>query len=144
MASVRGCNIPSDRYYWVEKHVWLRRDGDLASVGISDVAQNLASSVVAVTAKKVGKVIKKGKSVATVESGKWVGPVPTPVEGEIVEINSALAGDPEILNRDPYDGGWIVKIRPTNWDEDITGVPEGDAAVAAYETFLEAEGIECQ
>jgi glycine cleavage system H protein len=144
MASVRGCNIPEDRYYWVEKHVWLRRDGELVSIGISDVAQNLAHKVVAVTAKKAGKAIKKGKSVATVESGKWVGPVPTPVAGEIVEVNGALSGDPELLNRDPYDAGWIVKLRPSNWDEDIVGVPEGEAAVTSYESFLEAEGIECE
>lgn len=143
MATVRGCNIPNDRYYWVEKHVWIKQDGDLVSVGISDVAQSLASSIVAITAKRVGRTVKKAKSVATVESGKWVGPVPTPVEGEVVEVNPALAGDPEIVNRDPYDTGWIVKIRAANWDEDIVGVPEGDEAVAAYETFLEAEGIEC-
>jgi len=144
MASVRGCNIPEDRYYWVEKHVWLRREGELVSIGITDVAQKLAKKVVAVTAKKVGKDIKKGKSVATVESGKWVGPVPTPVAGEIVEVNGVLSGEPELLNRDPYDAGWIVRLRPSKWDEDIVDVPEGEAAVAAYESFLEAEGIECE
>lgn len=143
MASVKGCNIPEDRHYWVEKHVWVQREGDRVKVGITDVAQHLAKKVVAVTPKKVGKSIKKGKSVATVESGKWVGPVPTPVAGEIVEINGALSGDPELVNHDPYEAGWIVKLRPSSWDEDIVDAPGGADAVAAYERFMEAEGIAC-
>ncbi|MCG6958105.1 MAG: glycine cleavage system protein GcvH [Gemmatimonadetes bacterium] len=143
MAQVRGCNIPEDRYYWVEKHVWIIRDGDVATVGITDVAQNLAKKVVAVTPKKAGKAIKAGKSVATVESGKWVGPVLTPVGGEVVEVNAALAGDPELVNRDPYGEGWIVRLKPDDWDGDMANMPEGAAALTAYESFLAAEGIEC-
>lgn len=143
MAQVRGCNIPEDRYYWVEKHVWIIRDGDVATVGITDVAQNLAKKVVAVTPKKAGKAIKAGKSVATVESGKWVGPVVTPVGGEVVEVNAALAGDPELVNRDPYGDGWIVRLKPDDWDGDMANIPEGAAALTAYESFLAAEGIEC-
>ena len=143
MAQVRGCNIPEDRFYWVEKHVWVVRDGDMATVGITDVAQNLAKKVVAVTPKKAGKTIKAGKSVATVESGKWVGPVLTPVGGEVVEVNASLAGDPELVNRDPYGDGWIVKLKPADWDADMANVPEGAAALSAYEAFLQAEGIEC-
>jgi len=143
MAEVRGCNIPDDRYYWVEKHVWVRWDGAVATVGITDVAQNLAQKVVAVTPKRVGKSVKAGKSVATVESGKWVGPVLSPVAGEVVEVNPALASDPELVNRDPYEGGWIVKMKPENWEGDMADKPLGPDAVGAYEQFLEAEGIQC-
>lgn len=143
MADVRGCNIPDDRYYWVEKHVWVRWDGELATVGITDVAQNLAQKVVAVTPKKAGKTIKAGKSVATVESGKWVGPVLTPVAGEVAEVNAALASDPELVNRDPYESGWIVKMKPDDWDGDMADKPSGADAVGAYEAFLTAEGISC-
>ncbi len=93
MASVSGCDIREDRYYWVEKHVWVQQgDGDMVVLGMTDVAQHLASSLVAVTPKKVGRTIKKGKSVATVESGKFVGPVPTPLTGEVIEVNDALVG----------------------------------------------------
>ncbi|MGD8322617.1 MAG: glycine cleavage system protein GcvH [Gemmatimonadota bacterium] len=143
MADVRGCNIPDDRYYWVEKHVWIQWDGELATVGITDVAQNLAKKVVAVTPKKAGKSIKAGKSVATVESGKWVGPVLSPVAGDVVEVNGALASDPELVNRDPYESGWIVKLKPVDWDGDMADKPSGSDAVAAYEAFLDAEGIAC-
>ena len=143
MADVRGCNIPDDRHYWVEKHVWVRREGDVARVGITDVAQNLARKVVAVTAKKAGKSIKAGKSVATVESGKWVGPVLTPFAGEVAEVNAALASDPELVNTDPYEAGWIVALKPEDWDRDMADKPFGGDAVSAYEAFLESEGIEC-
>ena len=86
MTDVRGCNIPEELYYWVEKHVWVRDDGDdVVTVGITDVAQHLANRVVAVTTKRPGKLLERGQSVATVESGKWVGPVPTPINGEGLE-----------------------------------------------------------
>ncbi len=143
MADVRGFNVPDDRYYWVEKHVWVRKEGDLAVVGITDVAQDLAQKIVAVTPKRVGKSIKATKSVATVESGKWVGPVNTPVAGEVVEVNTALASDPELVNRDPYGEGWVVKLAPSDWDGDIAAVPWGADAISAYEAFLDSEGISC-
>jgi len=143
MAEIRGCNIPDDRYYWVEKHVWVRREGDVATVGITDVAQSLAKKVVAVTPKKAGKTIQAGKSVATVESGKWVGPVLTPLAGEVVEVNAALASDPELVNNDPYEGGWIVRMKVEDWERDMGDKPSGGDAVTAYEAFLEAEGIQC-
>ncbi len=144
MTSVRGCDIPEDRHYWVEKHVWIQRDDTgTVAVGMTDVAQHLASNLVAVTPKKVGKTITRGKSVATVESGKFVGPVPTPVGGDIVEVNTALSGDPQLANRDPYGDGWIVKLAPSDWDGDAAELPAGAAAVEAYEAFLAQEGISC-
>ena len=78
MALVNNCNIPEDLYYVVDKHVWARKDGDLVTVGMTDVAQNLAKSIIAVTLKKPGRAVARGRNIATVESGKWVGPVPAP------------------------------------------------------------------
>lgn len=144
MASVSGCDIREDRYYWVEKHVWVQQtEGDTVVLGMTDVAQHLASSLVAVTPKKVGKTIQRGKSVATVESGKFVGPVPTPVTGEILETNQSLVGDPQLANRDPYGEGWIVRLKVPDWAGESTELPTGEAAVAAYGAYLEQEGITC-
>ena len=143
MTAVRGCNIPDDLYYLVDKHVWARREGDLVTVGLSDVAQNLAKTVVSVTLKAAGKRVAKGRSVATVESSKWVGPVPSPVAGEVVEVNSALVAAPTTLNRDPYGAGWIARLRPDDWDADSGDLVTGEAGIAAYRGFLEAEGITC-
>ncbi|MDH5805237.1 MAG: glycine cleavage system protein GcvH [Gemmatimonadota bacterium] len=144
MSEVRGCNIPDDLYYWVEKHVWVKPgEGGSITVGMTDVAQNLAAKLVAVTPKKVGKTIQKGKSVATVESGKFVGPVPAPVTGEITEVNSTLISDPELANRDPYGEGWIVKMQASDWAGESGELPTGQSAVDAYNAFMEQEGISC-
>jgi glycine cleavage system H protein len=140
---VNNCNIPEDLFYVVEKHVWARRDGDLVTIGMTDVAQNLAKSIIAVTQKAAGKPVKKGRNVATVESGKWVGPVPAPVSGEIVEVNQALTTAPGLINSDPYGEGWVARLRPDDWDADAADLVSGADGVEAYRRFLDAEGISC-
>ena len=143
MTEVRNCDIPDDLYYLVEKHVWLSYDGELVTLGMTDVAQFLAKTFLSVTAKKPGKLIKKGRSVATVESSKWVGPVPSPVQGEVVEVNDAVVADPTLINSDPYGEGWVARLRPEDWDTDSADLVTGADGVAAYEQFLEEEGIDC-
>jgi glycine cleavage system H protein len=144
MAEVRSCTIPEDLYYLVEKHVWARRVGDLVEVGLTDVAQNMAKGIISVTPKRAGRALKALQSVATVESGKWVGPVPTPVAGEIAEINDAVIAQPGLINSDPYGAGWVARVAPADWDGDSTSLVTGPDGVAAYEAFLEAEGISCE
>lgn len=145
MTEVRGCSIPEHLYYWVEKHVWVRDDGDdVLTLGITDPAQHLASKVVAITTKKVGKTLERGQSVATIESGKWVGPVPTPVNGEVIAVNEALAGQPTLVNTDPYGEGWVVRMKAAVWSVQRAHLHTGAHAVAEYRTFLEAEGISCE
>ncbi|MDA8117994.1 MAG: glycine cleavage system protein GcvH [Actinomycetota bacterium] len=143
MATLNGCNIPEDLYYVVEKHVWARPDGAEVVVGLTDVAQNMAKTIISVTAKGAGKPIKRGKSVATVESGKWVGPVPSPVEGQVVAINDALVANPGLLNSDPYGEGWIARLAPENWDADAAELVTGSDGVAQYQAFLDSQGIAC-
>ena len=141
--TIRGCDIPEELFYMVERHVWARRDGDVVTVGLSDVAQHLAKTMVAVTPKGAGRRVAKGKSLATVESSKWVGPVPSPVNGEIVAVNDAVVSSPSVLNRDPYGEGWIARVRPDDWDADAGDLVTGSDGVEAYRRFLEHEGIAC-
>jgi glycine cleavage system H protein len=144
MATVSNCNLPEDLYYWVEKHTWARREPDgTVVVGITDVAQHLAKSIISATLKEVGKAVKKGKSAGTVESGKWVGPVTAPVNGTIVEVNAALKSKPGLLNTDPYGEGWFIKIKPDNWDADSADLVTGESGIATYQAFLDAQGIRC-
>lgn len=144
MPTVRGCNIPEDLYYLVEKHVWARIDGDIVEIGLTDVAQGMAKSIVSVSPKAPGRPAKKGKSVATVESGKWVGPVPSPVNGEIIEVNEILNRSPGKINDDPYGEGWIARVRCFDWATDSSDLVTGSDAVGLYGVFLEAEGISCE
>jgi glycine cleavage system H protein len=144
MTDVRGCTIPEDLFYWIEKHVWVRDDGDeVLTIGVTDPAQHLAARVVAVTAKRAGRVVERGQSVATIESGKWVGPVPSPVNGEIVEVNPALAGAPTLVNSDPYGEGWIVRVKASVWSVQRAELHTGPHAIDSYRAFLEQEGISC-
>lgn len=144
MAHVNGCNLPEDLYYLVEKHVWTRpTDAGLVTIGINDVAQNLAGSIVACTPKKVGRTVPRGQSVATIESSKWVGPVPSPVSGEIAEVNESVRRNPGILNQDPYDAGWLVRLKPSNWVAERTELVTGSEGLEAYRAFLDREGIRC-
>lgn len=142
MAIVRGCNIPEDRFYWVEKHAWatLETDGNV-KIGITDVAQHLAKGIVNVTPKDMGRKVQKGKSAGTLESGKWVGPVTSPVTGEIVEVNEGVKSKPALINEDPYGEGWFVKFKPENWDGESAELLTGEAAVAAYQKFMEEQNL---
>lgn len=144
MTVVRNCNLPEDLHYLVRSHAWAKLEGDLVITGITDVAQNLAKTFIAFSPKKLGKTVEKGKSTATLESGKWVGPVPAPVAGEIVEVNEAGVADPTIFNADPYGAGWVVKIRAADWSRDSADLLTGEAAMAEYERFMAEEGIECE
>lgn len=141
---INECVVYKNLYYSVQNNTWLRvNDDDTVTVGMTDVAQSLAGPVLHAKSKKVGVARKKGRPIATVESGKWVGPVKSPVTGEIVAVNENLQSDARLLNRSPYNDGWIVKMKPNNLDEDLKDMVTGDAAVEAYRAKIEADGITC-
>lgn len=94
-------------------HEWVRMEGDLAVVGISDAAQDMLSDVVYVDLPKVGAVVAAGKQAGAVESVKAAEDVLAPVTGAVVEVNAALESAPETVNEDPY-GAWFFKVRPTD------------------------------
>lgn len=142
MGAVRGCEVPEDLSYNVENNVWARQESDgTVTIGMTSYAASLAGQIVSYTPKKVGKGVKKDKSCATVESGKWVGPAKSPVAGEVVETNEAVAGNPGLINSDPYGGGWLVKIKPDDWSGDSADLVTGDAAMQAFESKMDAEGF---
>ncbi len=142
MAQIRGCNIPEDRYYWVEKHAWARPEADgTVTIGISDVAQRLAKGIINATPKEVGRTVQKGKSAGTLESGKWVGPVTSPITGEIIEVNEAVKARPAVINEDPYAQGWFVRVKPADWAGESALLVTGDAATAAYRKFMEEQNL---
>ena len=92
--------------------------------------------------KSVGTVRERGKPIATVESGKWAGPVMAPVSGTVVEVNAELEKDPGLLNTDPYGRGWIVRMTPSAPAE-ISQLLVGPAALAKFKEILEKDNIRC-
>ncbi len=147
MSTVRGCNLPEDVYYLVEKHVWAKpMDGGVLRVGITAVAAKLSGGKLAaltVKAKNIGQQVMQGKSLATVESSKFVGPVPAPVTGAVLRANEKLATDPNLATADPYGEGWVAEMQPSNWDVEKASLVTGTDGVAAYQAKLEAENISC-
>jgi glycine cleavage system H protein len=142
MSSVNGCDIPADLFYNVESNVWARLEADgTVTVGMTAYACSLAGQIVAFTPKKVGKTVKLDKSCATVESGKWVGPVKAPVSGQIVATNALLIETPETINADPYGAGWVSRINPDDWGADSVGLLTGDAALREFAEKMEADGF---
>lgn len=103
-------NIPEDLKY-AESHEWLKIEGDLGTVGITDHAQNELSDVVYVELPKPGTKVEAKAPVAVVESVKAASDIYSPVSGEITEVNETLSNDPAQVNSQPYAGGWIFKIR---------------------------------
>lgn len=143
MAVVSNCKVPEELYYWVDKHVWARVVGDLIEIGITDAAQTLAGKVLVCRIKKPGRALKRGNSGASLESGKWVGGVTTPVSGVLEEANDEAQRSPEVINQDPYQA-WLFRMRPDNWDEEKTLLVTGQAAVEAYQEKIRADNIPCQ
>ena len=109
-------NIPSDLRYSSD-HEWVRRDGNLVTIGITEFAQDSLGDIVFVEAPEAGSAVAAGESFTEVESTKSVSDIYAPVSGSIVAINETLDGQPELLNSDPYGDGWICKIEMTDPSE---------------------------
>ena len=124
---------PADLKY-TKSHEWVRTlaDGNV-EVGITDHAQSALGDLVFVDVPEAGKSLKAGDTFAVVESVKAASDVYTPVAGTMVEGNSALGGQPELINSEPYTGGWIMRIKPS-------GAPQGLLSAAEYQAHLAAEG----
>ena len=143
MAVVLGCELPDELLYDVENNIWYRENGDgTLTIGMTAVAMAMAGPLVAVTPKKVGRKVKPGRSCATVESGKWVGPAKLACGGEVVEINDAVVATPALANQAPYTDGWLLKVRPEDWDSVKPRLITGDAIAVAYEAKMRADEFE--
>jgi len=115
-------------------HEWARKDGARIVTGISDHAQDALGESVFVELPEVGKVLKQGETFGVVESVKAASDVYMPMSGKILAVNEALSGDPALVNREPYAGGWFIAYEPTNpseWDGLLT--PDAYEAEAGKE-----------
>ncbi len=103
-------NIPAELKY-TKDHEWVRIDGDIATVGITDFAQGELGDIVYVEIETVGDTVAREDVFGTVEAVKTVSDLFMPLTGEVTEFNSELEGNPELVNKDPYGGGWMVKVK---------------------------------
>ena len=121
-------------FRFTKDHEWVRLDGDLAVIGITDYAQSQLGDVVYVELPAVGHRVEQGKEAAVVESVKAASEVYAPVSGEVAEVNEALAADPAIVNADPMGEGWFLKLRLDD-PKELDGLMDE----AAYQRFVEEQ-----
>ena len=109
-------NYP-ENFRFTKEHEWVSVEGDIGTIGISDHAQHELGDIVYVDLPKPGTAVAQGKTIGSVESVKAVSDIYSPVTGEVIEVNEALANAPETLNSDPHGTAWLVKIRLSQPDE---------------------------
>ena len=143
MPTVRGCHLPDELLYDVENHIWYTELGDgTVRLGMTTIATAMAGQLVAFTPKRVGRSVRAGKSCATIESGKWVGPAKSAAAGEVVAVNEDLVANPALANEDPYEKGWMVVLKPEEWDSVKATLTPGGEVAGPYEVKMDADGFE--
>ena len=118
-------NFPENVKY-TKEHEWIRVEGEEAVVGITDYAQSQLGDIVFVECETVGDALEAGETFGTVEAVKTVSDLYLPVAGEVLEFNEELEGEPELVNKDPYGKGWIVKIKISD-ETELDGLLNADA-----------------
>jgi|TARA_B100001094_G_scaffold259633_1_gene259853 glycine cleavage system H protein len=116
--------IPADLFY-TKEHEWIRMDGDIATIGITDHAQDALTDIVYIELPQEGDVLDDMGEFAIVESVKSASPIFAPLAGELTAVNAELEDAPELMNSSPYEDGWIVKMRLSNPD-DVSGLMSAD------------------
>ena len=143
MAAVRGCEFPEDLLYDVENNIWYREnDDDSITVGMTSVAAAMAGQIVAITPKRAGRKVTPGRSCATIESGKWVGPAKLLSGGQVVEVNAEISGSPGLANSSPYGDGWLLKVQVDDWESIKAQLTAGSQIAEPYEAKMQADGFD--
>ena len=145
MMDCNGCEFRPELYYDDQYQIWVRReeDGSL-TLGMTDISQTIAGKILHVRVRRPGTERLVGKPVATIESGKWAGPVPNVFDCVIEEANTSVLEDPNLLNIEPYEA-WIARVRPLEGVDAALGVlVTGDAARVGYCERTQREDIHCE
>lgn len=139
-----GCEFKPELYYDAEYQIWLRlEEDDTLTVGMTDLSQAIAGHILHVRVRRPGTRRPPGKPVATIESGKWAGPIPNFMDCTIVEANEAVMDQPDLLNKDPY-GAWIARVEVEGGGaQALQDYLTGDVAYEGYCDRARRDDIHC-
>ena len=137
MVKLEGHDFPDDLYFHPD-HMWVKIEGGKARVGYNAWAADAAGKLVSIKTRPAGKPVQAGKTLGSVESGKWVGSLKVPISGTVVEINSAIAGNPSVINDAPYGAGWVALIDPSDLTTELATLMKGSDK-DKLEAWLKAE-----
>ena len=129
---MKGEYLVPPEFYYTKEHEWVRVEGDKCRIGVTDYAQDSLHEIVYVDLPKVGAKVSQMQSLGTVESVKAVADVYSPIAGVVSEVNSELSDAPELVNKSPYEKGWITIIRPDDLKKDLPSLMRPDA----YKDFV--------
>jgi glycine cleavage system H protein len=133
---LEGYSLPDDLYYHKE-HIWAKVVGNTVTIGTTDFAQKLAGQIVYVELPSPGRDVEQGKPCGSMESGKWVGRIYSPISGKVESSNQELEETPELINESPYEKGWICKISPSNLQEELKNLMKGEGLVPFMKSEIE-------
>jgi glycine cleavage system H protein len=122
-------NIPQELKY-TKDHEWVKIEGDVATIGITDFAQGELGDIVYVEIETEGEDLSSGEAFGTVEAVKTVSDLFMPVSGEVIEVNDALEANPEVVNSDPYGEGWMIKVKVSDQGSDLMSADDYKAVTA--------------
>lgn len=142
MTAYRGCRVPEDLLYEMNYHVWVRMEGQTATVGATEPAQAYAGEVIFIKAKNIGTKVERGAILATIESAKFMGPMRAPLSGTVEGINKDVISNPALMNKDSY-ANWVVKLTAEKPDEELKLLTPGKEAAEKYKPIIDEWGVEC-
>lgn len=134
MADVKGYSMPDDLFYHKE-HMWVKIEDGSATVGIDDFSTKLAGEISFIELPEEGEEVNQDQVIGTIETGKWMGKIFAPLSGEITEINEDAEDDPEVINEDPYNDGWLFKMTVADPGQ-ADSLMQGEAAVKWLESEI--------
>lgn len=143
MVKIEGHEFPDDLYYHRD-HMWVKLEDGKARVGYNAWAAEAAGKLVSIKTRPAGKTVNAGKTLGSIESGKWVGSLKMPLTGKIAEINQGLSDKPSLINESPYGAGWVALIEPENLDAELKELIPGndrDALEAWLKEEIEKAGV---
>ena len=132
---IQGYHIPDDLMY-TKDHEWAKEEGGIIRVGITDYAAKTLNDIVYIASPKPNDRVEQLKSMGTVESIKAVSEVYSPISGTVTNVNSQLDSHPELVNKSPYGDGWLVEVKPSNYDSERKSLLDAKAYTAHLVTLL--------
>jgi len=140
MARIEKYDMPDDLYYTAD-HAWVKVEGNQIRIGVTDFMQQMAGEITFIRLPRAGKELEEGKTLCTLQSGKWAGKILVPMPALVVDVNKDLAADPQMLNADPYNRGWIAVLEPANLATGLGKLLQGEQALSWLKTEIAKHAV---
>ncbi len=129
--------LPPELYYERQTRLWVRVEGEIATIGLSELALESFGDIVYISTGEAGKTVERGQGIGSIEAAKMVDNLVAPISGQILAFNEEVQRNPGLINADPYGDGWLIKIRPSAWERDAADLVHGPALERWLEEQLE-------